>query len=109
MARRLLCEACREQYTAGRYELLAAGPDGPAEWVRVVAGRAKAPTIEQRTIRINGVPYPPSAEDLTHYACDHCNSNIRPGDPAWAVTIWIPRDHTEPPAWESAYLTPLEE
>jgi len=101
--RHLLCArpGCGDRHQPGRRQAYAATPCEPAEWIRVLRGRAKAPTPAQRVATVNGttVPLP-----VGHFDCDVCGQPIRPGDVATAVTAWQPYRHTEPPIWELAYL-----
>lgn len=105
----MVCDVCirvpmfgaRAPLIDGRYELFAASADGPAEYVRVQRGRARIPTQTQRTMYINGAAV---LMDTASWNCDHCNAEIRPGDPAATITVWR-ADRPEPPEWESDFVT----
>ncbi len=112
--RQLHCDDCikrpvfgNKPLHEGTYELLAADAltGEPAEWVRVIHGSARPPTLETRVMFINGqrVPMP-----LDAYECDNCNAAIKAGDSAWCVTMWQPARQQEPPRWEDAYVAAME-
>jgi hypothetical protein len=101
MSRRLLCAGCGDERREGLRVALAASELGePAEWERIVKGRAHAPTTEQRTMFVNGEPLHLAMDG---YDCDRCGGAIKPGDEACAETIWLD-GRPEPPAWESEFL-----
>lgn len=99
--RHLHCAKCGARSTPGRRQAYAADVDGPAEWERIVRGRAKMPTPEQRDTNVNGTPVPLTLE---HFDCDLCGDPIRPGDVATAITAWQPSRQQEPRYWEADYL-----
>jgi hypothetical protein len=105
MMRELLCAKCAKGAANGVVVVFAGTPDEPAEHARVVSGRARTPTANQRTIRVFA-----DGTESTHemprafFNCDHCNGEITPGDRAWCRTIWIPSRQPEPPEWEHDYL-----
>jgi hypothetical protein len=108
--RHLLCSRCTSpdnahagtRYQPGRREEYKATPIEPAEWVRIVAGYAKAPTPQQRIAYVNGTPVPLKAGQ---FECDQCGEPITLGEPATAVTAWQPIRQPEPPYWEGEYLS----
>jgi|SRR5262245_54291046 len=106
--RQLLCEECvthDRRLREGSFIIFAATVEEPAEHARVVKGRAKPPTVEQRTIHIHADRQQTTqVMDSAFYNCDRCNGKIRPGDPVYALTVWIPARQSEPPRWEDAYL-----
>ncbi len=112
MSRQLLCAECGKNYqssttSAGR-EILPRSPIGePAEWERVVRGRATNPTPRTRTMYVNGVP---TALPLEYFECDLCMKNLPLGTDVVAVTWWqparLPAPNVPPPDWEADYLEP---
>jgi hypothetical protein len=68
----------------------------PAEYERVVWGRALMPQPEQRVIRIDGVELPPS-----EYTCDNCLASIKPGELCCAWSAWV---YDDMPEWEGQFI-----
>lgn len=97
---RLLCRQCGEGKEPGRRIALDATPEEPAEWERIVRGKAKPPTKENHYLSVGGDRY---ELPLDHYICDRCNGDIRPGDDAVAVTWWQ-EGRPEPVPWETKFL-----
>jgi len=101
--RRVLCEECGSKYKSTLKELAyPRDPETgePAEYRRVLRGIAKSPSGDQRTIYVNNVPH---HLDDSHYDCDTCNKEIKPGDKAVCLTVWSER-HETPLLWENEYL-----
>jgi hypothetical protein len=101
--RYFLCETCGSKAHpkgAGIRQLFAASQFEPAEFARITWGVARHPTVQQRTISVNGVP---QQMDLSYYNCDLCNAQIFPGDRCLTQTVWREGDQV-PGNWEADYL-----
>ena len=74
MSRHILCPECGHSQAGGTYSSIKGGihpARGDAGWsTRKVFGKLRTPTVEQRTIYVNGVP---SVMDGGEWNCDLCN------------------------------------
>lgn len=100
--REILCKECTKKHlpegTRKIYERSKLGE--PAEYQRLIVGRALIPSFTQRTVLINNHP---TLLDLTFYNCDDCNKEIRPGDECSCWSVWT--EEQEPtPEWESRFI-----
>lgn len=109
--RKLLCESCGADKRPGLYSRPAvySGPDvGPGEVERVIRGRARKPTPEQRQVTFTSFELPASRTEVaqldpSHYSCDLCGRDIAPGQVAVAWSAWE-EGHPALPAWEESFL-----
>ncbi len=103
MSRSLLCQNCAARKEEGERQLYAASSLGePAEYERVVWGKALPPHPNQRVMFINERPH---LLPLSHYDCDQCAAPISLGERCCAWTIWT--DATGPiGSWERAFINP---
>lgn len=100
------CAECAKDKQPGTRKVLERSAWGePAEFERVLKGRARKPQAEQRVMFFNGEPIPLAQG---HYDCDNCGAPIRPGDPAMTWTVWTEM-MTEPAEWESQFLELIHE
>lgn len=97
--RHLLCSSCSNGKEAGERLAYEAGPDGPAEYERIVFGTARSPLPDQRVIHV-GLEAVPLAPD--HYDCDACGGPIRPGERCCGWTAWV--EHRRIPNWENEFM-----
>lgn len=99
--RHLRCMSCMEGKQPGTREIYARSPIGePAEIERVIIGVAKSPQPDQRWFSVNGKKRP---LPLSHYNCDGCSKEIKPGDACGTWTVWT--DDMEPvEEWESQFV-----
>lgn len=101
MTRQVWCGECGEKKRPGTRQIYAASPEGePAEYERIVKGRAKQPKPEQRVMYINAVAHPLATD---HFDCDDCSKPIYPGDLVTTWTVWVD-GYPEPDNWEQEYL-----
>jgi hypothetical protein len=102
MSCKLLCATCGEKYDEGRYGLTPSAQVGPAEYVRVVKGPARAPLPELMDIKVDNVIF----QSQAYYVCDSCEGDIEPGSPATTVTLWIGGlfSSNEPLPWEKTFI-----
>jgi hypothetical protein len=101
---KLLCEHCGAGKLPGVWQRSKGSAIEPPEFERVIYGRAKQPTAEQRFIAVNGERHP---LPLTHYDCDECGGKILPGAicvawSAWVVDRW--GEDREVAPWEHDFL-----
>lgn len=101
MSRQVWCSECAKDKHPGTRKVFDESEWGePAEYERVVKGRARKPHAAQRYLLVNAVRHPLS---LDAFDCDNCGSRIAPGAEAATWTVWS-EDMEEPPEWESEYL-----
>jgi hypothetical protein len=105
--RKIWCAKCAKEKEPGTRQIYERSEFGePAEYERVVFGRALKPKPKQRLGFIGklGDPNPATVPlDMSHYDCDNCNARIRPGEPCAAWTVWT-ENQPEPEAWEAEFL-----
>lgn len=102
MARYVLCAQCGEGLPEGQW-VVRTGLPGENEVERIRWGLARQPKVEQRTIAIttDGVREE-TVLPLTHFNCDGCNGEIKPGERCCARTFsTVSRPM---PEWEGEYL-----
>jgi hypothetical protein len=100
--RDVLCIKCAQKHlptgTRQIYPRSALGE--PAEFQRLVLGKAKQPTQENRYIAVDGVK---DLLDTSFWNCDTCNAEIRPGEPCACWSVW--REDMQPIGpWEDQYI-----
>ncbi len=99
--RRLLCKDCIKGKESGTRQILPRTNLGePAEFERVVRGVARTPKSNQRYIEINGEKHILPDD---HYDCDNCGSEIKPGEPCGAWSVWT-EEQGGIVEWEAAYV-----
>lgn len=99
--RQLRCEKCIAPRQAGTRTIYPRSAIGePAEFERVLIGRAKVPQLNQRWMELNGERQSLPTE---YYNCDGCGAEIKPGELCGTWSVWT-EDMQPVPAWESSYL-----
>jgi hypothetical protein len=107
-SKRVLCADCGKRHPVShlKKEIFGRSEIGePAEYSRVMKGKALEAAPSQRVIYMNDVPHKLEAG---HYDCDLCGGKIKPGDNVTCLTIWNERQAT-PGVWEIQYMIPERE
>jgi hypothetical protein len=101
--KQILCEACGQEHKliAGERLALEASDEEPAEYERIVWGKATQPDPAGRVMYVNDVAFP---LPLNEYICDLCSASIKPGDRCCAQSVWL--DGQDPvEVWEQEFIT----
>lgn len=101
--RKVLCTSCGSRFPESMMakQIYPRSEYGePAEFQRVIKGKALSPAPEQRVIYVNDQPH---KLETGHYDCDLCGAKIKPGDDITCWTVWTERQQ-EPNLWEHQYV-----
>lgn len=103
MSRQLLCLDCAERKLPEGTRLItkaSAETGEPAEYARLVMGRARPPAPQNRWFSVNNKRFPLS---LAQWECDICGKAIYAGERCGCRSIWV-QGQPAIPAWEAEYL-----